>query len=112
MKKLLLALMLLVSASFVSKPAMALDISHDDVIHLTAHAGASFLLQTGFYGFNKEVFKMGKVESEVLAFASTMAIGYLYKFSENAPASDVARAMSENALGAALAVVTHVTFHF
>lgn len=103
--KALLSIIFLASAS----PALA---DHEDLVHLTAHVGASYALQTVFYGFNNKVLKINKLDSEGLAFLSTMAIGYLYKLSENASSQSVAVAMSENMLGSFLAIGTHLTFHF
>src|SRR5437016_5711297 len=88
------------------------DFTHDDFVHLAAHTGSSFALQTAFYGLNKKILKMNPTVSEVVAFIETMTVGYIYKFSENAGEDDTFRAMSENALGAGLAIGAHITLHF
>ena len=100
----LLALLMLLSS-----PARA---DHDAFVHLTAHVGASYTLQTVFYGINNKIQKFGRVDSEALALLSTMAIGYAYKMSEHAPSKDVRRAMGQNLLGSALAIGTHIVFKF
>ena len=47
-------------------------------LHATAHIGASFALQTVFYGVNKEL-GLSKPRAEALAYAETMLIGFVYK---------------------------------
>jgi hypothetical protein len=107
MKNLLLILGLFL---LLNTPAYAL--SNDELLHLSAHVGASYLLQTSFYGVNNRWLKLNKVDSEVLALATTLAIGLAYKLSEGANADSTSRAMKQNILGSALAVVTHITFNF
>lgn len=86
--------------------------SHEALVHLTAHAGASFALQTAFYGANSRWLEMSSPSAQGLAFLETMAIGFAYKLSENADSASTTTAMAENLLGSALAVATQVTFKF
>lgn len=104
MKRLVTLLLLFCSQAYGS--------THDDFVHLTAHVGASYTLQTIFYGIGSRGLGMTTLGAESFALASTMAIGFAYKLTENAPASDVARAMAQNLAGSLLAIGTHITFHF
>jgi len=86
--------------------------THEDEVHLAAHTGASYALQTVFYGFNNRVLKFNKPISEAVAAIETLGIGFLYKFGETADASSTEKAMLENTLGVGLAVGTHIVFQF
>lgn len=101
----IIALLLLISL-----PAQA-AVDRDELMHFTAHAGASFALQTGFYGVNKKWLGMDPVPAEMLAAVFTLGVGLAYKSSENYP-SNTGRAMLYNSLGVGTAIVTHVTFKF
>lgn len=83
----------------------------DGETHLAAHIGTSFAIQTVAYGLNRTL-GMSRMNAELVGLVETLAIGYMYKLGEHSPASDVNRAMGENALGAGLAIVTHFTFSF
>jgi hypothetical protein len=80
-------------------------------VHLAAHVGTSFALQTVFYGINEKALEMPKANVQALAFIETMAVGLTYKASESYP-EGTARSMSENAIGALLAVGVCYTFEF
>jgi hypothetical protein len=97
---------------FIAATAIADDVSHDDLVHFTAHAGSSFALQTIFYGFNKKALKENTIKSEGLALLETLAIGLIYKASEHAPLGETSVSMAENVIGCASAIATHVTFDF
>lgn len=82
-----------------------------DLTHFAAHFGMSYTIQTVLYGFNSKVLKIDKLDSEILAFVGTMAIGLLYKENEgNSP--NTTTAMEQNLLGATTAVASHLVFHF
>lgn len=97
----------------VVREACAVD-GHTALVHLTAHTGASYALQTVFYGVNTRALKLSAGEAEALALVETLAIGLLYKAveSESSTGDDVLRATTQNALGAGLAIGTHVLFKF
>jgi len=86
--------------------------SHDEVVHLAAHVGASYTLQTVFYGIGSRGLGLTMLGSEGFALAATSAIGLAYKLTENAPANDVARSVAQNLVGSLLAIGTHVVFRF
>lgn len=105
-----LIIILLLSGFLSGGTARAL--THEDEVHLAAHVGTSFALQTMFYGFNSRVLKMNKPWSIGVAAVETLAVGFLYKLSENADAASTRRAMFQNTLGVGLAVGTHIVFRF
>ncbi len=86
--------------------------THDDEVHFAAHVGTSFALQTVFYGINSRAFQMSKPWSEVCAAVETLAIGFAYKYEENADSDATRTSMAENAIGVGLAIGTHYVFHF
>jgi len=91
-----------------SQPALA-D-GHDDFVHLTAHAGASFALQTIFYGVNSRAFSLSPPLAEGIALLETLAVGLLYKGSEGDAGN--LTSFTQNMLGSTLAVGTHLVFKF
>jgi hypothetical protein len=93
----------------VSLPAHAM--TQDDLMHMSAHTGVSFALQTGFYGINSRWLGMDNEAAQVVGFLETMAVGWVYKDLQGFP-SDTGRAMGFNALGAGSAILTQVTFRF
>jgi hypothetical protein len=86
--------------------------TNEDLVHLTAHTGASYMLQTTFYGLNSKVLKQNFWTSEGLAMAETLAVGLLYKAVENTPTNQLGLPIAEDLFGASLAIGTHVSFHF
>lgn len=83
----------------------------DDQTHLAAHVGTAFAIQTVAYGVNRSL-GMSKTAAEALGLVETLAIGLIYKSTEHASGKDTLRATEENALGAGLAIMTHITFSF
>ena len=86
--------------------------THDDEVHFAAHVGTSFALQTVFYGVNSRAFQMSKPWSEVCAAFETLAIGFIYKYEEDADQDAIRTSSIENAVGVSLAIGTHYVFHF
>ena len=103
-------IILIIASTFLSMPAHAF--THEDLVHLSAHSGTSFALQTVFYGVNSKWLGINKPSSEVLAMAETLAIGFLYKQSESASPNQTRTSMEENLVGVAGAIGTHIVFQF
>lgn len=103
MRYLLCLLMLLPSLAYAD---------HEDTVHLAAHVGLSYTLQTVFYGFNSKVLHLAPLQAEGLALLETLSIGLTYKLMEGASDTDINTAMGRNTLGAALAIGTHIVFKF
>lgn len=104
MRKLLIALILFL-------PVTSFAVTRDDLMHFTAHTGASFTLQTVFYGVNSKWLGLPKPVAEGLALVETLAVGFIYKKTEGNP-SNMNTAMLQNVLGATSAIATHVVFEF
>ena len=92
MRLLVIALLTLLALVF---PTTA-HADHNDDVHLTAHVGASFALDTFFYGFNKKALHMDNTSAKVFAGFTTVLVGALYKASENASGHDMIRATGQN----------------
>lgn len=86
--------------------------THEDLVHATAHIGASYAIQTVLYGVNFQGLGLDKTQSEGLALVEALMIGLAYKALEGAGTEDTLRALGEDAVGAGLAIGTHVTFRF
>lgn len=73
--------LLILSLLVVVRPAKA-DESHENVVHATAHFGASYALNHLFYTINRKGFQMDKGNALVFSIFTTLAIGFTYKYME------------------------------
>jgi len=110
--KYLLSLFLFLSSVAQADTMVLMSENHEAFVHATAHIGASFALQTVFYGMSKEFLGYSFIGNESLALVETLLVGFAYKASENAPFAETATSMTQNTVGALLAIGTHLTFHF
>ena len=92
--------------------ANARAFTHEDEVHLAAHMGMSYALDTFFYGFNTRVLNLNKTNGEILAAVESLGIGFLYKYGEDADSASTEKSMLENTLGVGLSISTHIVFHF
>lgn len=92
-------------------PFNALALTQEDSLHLVAHVGGSFVLQTGFYGINSRWLGMDPAPAEFLAFMETFSVGLAYKAAQHWP-SDTNQSLGYDAIGSATAAICHVTFNF
>lgn len=103
----------LVAAMITLAPGKAkAEDGHEQLVHFTAHFGASYALQTTFYGFNRRVLKMSKPAATGVAALETLAIGLAYKLATNAPAESTATSMAQNTMGVVGAIGTAIMFEF
>lgn len=86
--------------------------ANDELLHIAAHVGSSYILQTVFYGINTEALKMNKPTAEALALIETLAIGLAYKLNEPASIENTMNSMFYNSVGSTLAIGTHIVFKF
>jgi hypothetical protein len=94
------------------------DPAHDQLVHDTAHFGASYSLSMFTYGFTHKVLGMTKNESFIFSALSTLAIGFMYKAmmaSDLPPERGIpglGRAMLMNGVGIGAMGVTVAAFDF
>lgn len=101
-------LFLIVLTLFIVSPKAQAD-QHQALVHGTAHIGASYTLQTVFYGFNSRVLEMSKPRAQLTSLVATLLVGYAYKL--HSPGG-LETSMGQNAIGAGLAIGTHWIFEF
>jgi len=84
--------------------------NENDILHLTAHVGASYIINTIVYGVSTKM-GMSKSAAFIVSAAATLAVGALYKFGEP-EVLDWRRPMLENAIGVVGSDATIVLFKF
>jgi hypothetical protein len=106
-------LLLIVFIAFLLCLCQAAKADDEASLHLAAHLGVSYALDTALVGFNAKAFRMEPLQAEVFAGVTTLFIGVLYKAAEvNASTGDTIRATSQNALGIGLSVLTRMVFTY
>jgi hypothetical protein len=107
-----MAYLLLVAASLFCLSVKAEDAGSENLLHFTAHFGASYAIDTFAQGFNQKAFKMNNLDSETFAAFTTLFIGAVYEAQENASGHDMLKALGYNALGVGAAVLTRCMFRY
>ncbi len=99
MKTLLLLVILLSSLSVRAD-------EHDDFVHFTAHAGASFAINTAVYAFNKRALGLERTDNLIFSAVSTLMVGTVYKLLERS-ASDqsILNSTLQNSVGIGFSMV-------
>lgn len=96
-----------------SAPAIAGDIrTHDDLVHLSAHIGTSYMINVVTYGALRKWTDLSPATSVTVSALGTLAIGYLYKWNEKATWEETQVSMFRNSIGVAGAVSSILVFHF
>lgn len=87
-------------------PLLLADESHENLVHATAHFGASFAINQTLYTVNRQILQMDKPNALIFSVFTTLAIGFTYKYMEvmSTPlgtdvTQDMARAMIWNVAG-------------
>ena len=81
------------------------------MLHLTAHVGASYAINTVFYGVSTKALGMNKTAAFIVSAAATLAVGTLYKVGEP-EVLDWRRPMLQNVIGIVGSDATIVLFKF
>lgn len=110
---LILMLVFILEGILFSTYAKAESASSEAELHLAAHLGVSYALDTILVGFNTKALRMqDKVDAETFAAFTTLFIGLVYKMQQNASGPDMIRASWQNALGVGAAVLTRCMFTY
>jgi hypothetical protein len=81
-------------------------------VHLLAHAGASYAINTFIYGACEKGLGLPKNDSLIISTSTTLAIGLVYKMLEFASVKSTARAFVENTAGVAASGFTIKLFNW
>lgn len=82
--------------------------SHDDVLHMAAHIGLSFTIQTIFRGILM-LFGLTSMEATVSAVLISLIIGIVYKeIIEKSGAQEAGVSMTRNSVGILLAIMSNL----
>lgn len=85
--------------------------NENDMLHLTAHVGSSYVINTICYGISTKALGMNKTAAFIVSAAATLAVGALYKFGEP-EVLDWRRPMLQNVIGVVGSDATIVLFKF
>lgn len=86
---------------------------HEDFVHLTAHVGASYAINTFSYGLWSRAFKCSRTDAVILAAVTTFMIGAIYKGVEfGTTPAEVSTAFERNLIGIGLSAGTIFLFSF
>lgn len=85
---------------------------HEDLVHLSAHVGTSYMITMGAYGAIHRWAEVDRGTAIALSVASAWGVGLLYKVSENSSWPELQKSMFRNSLGVGLAVGSVFIFQF
>lgn len=124
MRNTLANLVLVFAVAFIlsiwASPARAEQggLSDQDDVHLAAHIGMSYAINTFTYGIATRAFRFERNDALVFSAASTLIIGAMWKLLESGAATnpnfgqDFKTSMVRNAAGVALSAGTVLMFKF
>lgn len=78
---------------------------HTELVHLAAHVGLSYVIDDVSYRVGNRLLGLRGTSLEVFAAVTTLGVGLVYKFQEQAGAGSTLRSTAENSLGIASALV-------
>lgn len=109
---------LMLALSLFCGIAKAETAAHEDQVHLAAHLGVSYAINTLVYGACTKAGGMSRTSGLIFAAMTTLAVGALYKMSESASTNkpmdgaEFRTSMFRNALGVGLSAGTVLMFEF
>lgn len=116
---LILVLVAALIMSIWASPARAEQgLSDQDEVHLAAHIGASYAINTFTYGIATRAFHFERNDALIFSAASTLIIGAMWKILESGASTnpnfgqDFKTSMVRNAAGVALSAGTVLMFKF
>lgn len=93
--------------------ACAEEMTHDQLIHFSAHFGMSYAINTIMYGSYSRLLHLDKTDSLILSGITTLLVGFAYKAVEtNSTSGNFRTSMFQNSVGVGASALTIVIFDF
>ena len=98
--------------------AVAETPAHEDFVHLTAHMGASYAINTFMYGFSRKALHFDRTDALIFSAFTTLFVGAMWKVMEQPDVgstlngAEFKTSMLRNALGVGLSAGTVLMFDF
>lgn len=108
-------LLIVLLALAILLPARTAKADHEDDVHAIAHIGASFTIELITYGISHKALKLSRPASLIVATATTLLVGFAYKYSETHSASfnrEMSKSMFRNGIGVGLGIASIELFSF